>query len=47
MTESVNLALAMSSVLHGHGLPREFLALAVLSAGAMLFLLVADRFRGN
>ena len=41
MTESLNLAPAMSAVLNGHALPKAFLALALLSAACVLISLVA------
>jgi hypothetical protein len=47
MTESMNLAPAISAVLHGHAMPKEFVALALLTTAGVLIALVADWLRGN
>jgi hypothetical protein len=47
MTESMNLAPAIAAVLHGHTLPEEIVALALLTTAGLLVALLADWFRGN
>ncbi len=45
MTESMNLAPAISAVLHGQVMPGEFIALAFLTMAGVLIALAADWFR--
>jgi hypothetical protein len=46
MTESMNLAPALSAVMHGDAMPEELVALALLAAAGILIALVARILKG-
>lgn len=47
MTESMNLAPAISAVLHGGAMPKDVVALALLTTAGVLIALAADWIRTN